>query len=382
MEHYLEKEFYDLFQNDKSVFEFMQKRCLDAIWYLDVETQKNQWISSKIWLDLGYEPETIDNSFEEWQKQIFPEDLEKARNAMTLHLKDSNTPYNVILRCKHKNGSTVYIESQAVKIIEKDGKPIRVLGVNTNVTAAVNYKKQKEKANLLDKKNKDLEQKNQTLTEFSYLTSHDLQSPLNTIISYLSILEDEKNSMNDLTKFSVEAIEKSAYRMKTFINSLLRYIVIGEDRQKETFKIFDVIEEIQTSLTALIKETKAEIVIKGTNFEVNNFRQDFYRVLFNLLNNALKYVSKEETPQIKITLKEEGKNYLFTVADNGIGIEEKHFDIIFQAFKRLHSKDDYEGTGIGLAECKKIVDLHKGSIWLESEIDKGSTFYVSIPKTS
>lgn len=103
-------------------------------------------------------------------------------------------------------------------------------------------------------------------------------------------------------------------------------------------------------------------------------------MLFNLVNNALKYINTEETPNILITIKELDDTYEFSVTDNGIGIEEKHFDTIFQAFKRLHSKDDYEGTGIGLAECKKIIELFKGKIWVTSELGKGTTFYVTIPK--
>ena len=377
--NYLVKEFLELFKNNVTV-KILQAKFFDAFWYLDLENG-NQWISPRLWTFVGYENLKLQQTYKKWLEIVDSEDLENAKKIMKLYLKDDSSEYKVILRCKHKDGSTVYVESQAIQIIKKDGKPIRVLGVNKNITEAVNYKNQKVKSNILDKKNKDLEKKNQQLTEFSYLTSHDLQSPLNTIISYLSILEDEKAHMNEITQFSFEAINKSAYRMKTFIKSLLQYIVIGEDRETEVFKIHNVLEEITTSLTSLIKETKAEIHIEGDDFEINGHRQDYYRILFNLVNNALKYISKQDTPQIRINLKETAKNYEFTVSDNGIGIDEKDFDIIFDAFKRLHSKDEYEGTGIGLAECKKIVNLNNGNIWVTSEIDKGSTFYVSIPKS-
>lgn|GEM_PF-2970488 len=376
----LEKEYRDLLKKDKFVLNYIKNKCLDSIWYLDLENPNRQWISDNIWLELGYKLTDKNASLENWKNHIYPEDLINAEKKLIKYINGKSNRYEVILRCKHKNGSTIYLESKAIKIIEKNNKPNRVIGYNANVTSAVNYKRKIKETNKLSKKNKDLEEKNKSLTEFSYLTSHDLQSPLNTIISYLSILDEERDNMNEITNVSVDAIKKSAYRMKTFINSLLKYIVIGEDRVAEHFNIYEIIEEVKTSLFSLIKEKNAQITVKGINFETKGYKQDYYRVLFNIINNALKYTEVEKIPKILINIEEKNDVFKFSISDNGIGIEKKHLDIIFEAFKRLHSKDDYEGTGIGLAECKKIIDLNKGKIWVDSVLGKGSTFNFTFSK--
>lgn len=380
MTNYLEKEFYELIQNDKSIFDFIQQKSIDGVWYWDLNNPDNEWLSDKFWTDLGYDPITKKNKSHEWKKHIFPEDLVIAESSLKRHIEDPSVPYDIIIRYKHKNGSTVYIHSKALAIIDKEGKPYRVLGVRNNITEAMLGKHEREINEKLKKTNRELEHKNQSLKEFSYLTSHDLQSPLNTIISYLSLLNEEKKDMSDIAKLSIENIEKSTYRMKDFVTSLLNFVVIGKNEIRESFCIKNVIDESLESLESKIKRRKAFIKIEvPKEFSFTGNKRNIQRVFFNLIENSLKYAKENNDIKISIKGKKYNDHYLFSIADNGIGISENDVEIIFNPFKKLHSKDDYEGHGIGLAECKKIIELHYGEIWVKSVFNEGSTFYFKLP---
>lgn len=380
MKNYLEKEFYELIKRDKRIFEYIQKKATDGIWYWDIENPDNEWLSDEFWTDLGYDPRKMESNAHAWKNHIFPEDLKLAETSLQNHVDDPNIPYEIIIRYKHKNGSTIYIHSEALSIIDKNGKPYRVLGVRKNITKAIEYKLEKENSYKLNALNQKLKRQNDTLKEFSFLTSHDLQEPINTIISYLSLLNESKKNMDDVSKLSLSVIEKSAYRMKDFVTSLLNYIVIGNERECEEFYISEIFESVQESLEALILNKKGTIILEFEDFKVNTFKNDIHRLIYNLIENGLKYSRTNVNSFIKVSVIENKKNYTFSFLDNGIGIEQQYNKVIFKAFKRLHSKDEYEGTGIGLAECKKIIQLFNGKIWVESVYGKGSTFQFSIPK--
>lgn len=228
---------------------------------------------------------------------------------------------------------------------------------------------------------KDLERKNQELQEFTYITSHDLQEPLNSIISFSELLEEEQpQDTSDIFKECVRVISSSAVRMKNFISSLLDYSRIGREVDKSAIDVRNLVEDLKTDLNELIVNTQSSIVYVGAPIKVEAFKADFYRLFQNLIVNAIKYTAKDVKPEIEIDVQELKGSYKFSVKDNGIGIGEKHHESIFEVFKRLHNRDDYPGTGIGLAHCKKIVELHGGDIWVASEVGKGSTFYFTIPR--
>lgn len=243
-----------------------------------------------------------------------------------------------------------------------------------NVTAL-----ERAKEELQEKK--DLERKNKELQEFTYITSHDLQEPLNSIISFSQLLEEEQpQDTSDIFKECVRVISSSAMRMKNFIFSLLEYSRIGHETGKSEIDIRALVEELKTDLNELIINTQTLIVYIGAPIKVEAFRADFYRLFQNLIVNAIKYTAKDVNPEIEIDVQELKGSFKFSIKDNGIGIGEKYHESIFEVFKRLHNRDDYPGTGIGLAQCKKIVELHGGDIWVNSEEGKGSTFYFTILK--
>ncbi len=234
----------------------------------------------------------------------------------------------------------------------------------------------------------ELSQKNEDLEQFAYIASHDLQEPLNTISSFIGLIKNDYSAQfDDLGNQSLEFIEEASERMNKLINVLLEYSRIGKTRNFTQVDCNKIVHDLEKDIYALIHRKKASITYKnlptvmGSEIEL--------RLLFqNLITNALKFCAEDISPTLAIEVSEtvssenpNEKMWQFAFSDNGIGIQKDHQERIFSIFQRLHTKDQYKGTGIGLAHCKKIVGIHKGTIWVNSKINKGSTFYFTIPMT-
>ncbi len=190
---------------------------------------------------------------------------------------------------------------------------------------------------------------------------------------------------NKLEKYPDEEINQymrlitgGANRMSNRIYDLLDFSRLGKDMIKSETDCNISLNEVLMDLTAIIEESDAEIIIEKLPL-INC--GDLKVVFQNLIINAIKFKKEDIPPVILISAFDTGKEFLFTIKDNGIGIEKEYYDRIFIIFQRLHTRTEYDGTGIGLSLCKKIVELHGGNIWVESEFGKGSTFYFTIPKT-
>ena len=225
----------------------------------------------------------------------------------------------------------------------------------------------------------ELTRSNAELEQFSYVASHDLQAPLSTIAGYAQLLE--KRCYNQLdaqgNKF-LRNIVNSCERMQALIDDLLEYSRVG--RSEKPFDLIDcnlVFEDACANLQLAIRQDRASV----TRGDLPRVRGDSFQLLQlfqNLIGNAIKYRSSE-APMVHVGASRQGDSWVFSVQDNGIGIAEQYHPRIFQLFQRLHSQKQYSGTGIGLAICQRIVDRHGGRLWVESEPNRGSTFYFSIP---
>lgn len=255
-----------------------------------------------------------------------------------------------------------------------ENKFVYMIGYGIDVTEL------KETQHQLERQNKTLVEKNQELERFTHVASHDLQEPLLSLISYSKLLEDEYSDvLDDEGKLFVQFINKSATRMRTLISGLMEYTRIN---RKESVVFSDLnllLEEVQDDLTERINNYNAIINVK--ELPKINCYPTFVRILFqNLISNAIKFTNKDSIPIINISCKERNSDWLFLVEDNGIGINFKDIEEIFLIFKRLHNEKTYSGSGIGLAHCKKIVEIHNGEIWVESVVGKGSIFNFTISK--
>jgi len=224
----------------------------------------------------------------------------------------------------------------------------------------------------------ELELKNQEVEQFAYVASHDLREPLRTINSYVEIIQERYQGKldKDADKY-LEAVHKSTIRMQELIHDLLEYSNIDKDKARLEIDCNVLLTELLQDMSTSIQDSKAKITVEPLP-TILGFRSGVKSLFQNLITNAIKFQKTSETSVINISAKHEGKEWIFAVRDNGIGIDEKYYPKLFVIFQRLHSRNEYPGTGIGLAQCKKIVDLHGGKIWVESEVGKGSTFYFTL----
>jgi PAS domain S-box-containing protein len=226
----------------------------------------------------------------------------------------------------------------------------------------------------------DLERSNKELEQFAYVASHDLQEPLRMVASFTQLLEERyKDQLDQDAKEFIRFAADGANRMRSLINDLLAYSGVGaRGKPLEPTDCHAALGQAITNLSMVIEENQA-IVTSDQLPTVMTDALQMVPLFQNLIGNAIKFRG-EESPRIHVSVQEKGNEWVFSVKDNGIGIAPQFSERIFVAFQRLHSREKYPGTGIGLAICNKIVDRHGGKIWVESELGKGSTFYFTMPK--
>jgi signal transduction histidine kinase len=228
---------------------------------------------------------------------------------------------------------------------------------------------------------KELEFSNSELEQFAYVASHDLQEPLRMITSFLTLLEKKYSDIIDNKgKQYIHFAVDGAQRMRQIIYDLLDFSRVGRTEDKlEKVNLQSVVTDIIKLYKNQIEKQHAAIVF--TNLPtLQTFKVPIRQVFQNLIANGLKYQAPDNRPAISISYKEFDNEWIFSVKDNGIGINPEHFDKIFIIFQRLHNREIYNGTGLGLAVTKKIIENLGGKIWVESEESKGSIFHFTLPK--
>ena len=275
-----------------------------------------------------------------------------------------------------KDGTPIFIDSTVVEMKDSNDNVRGWVAVNRDISRRKKYEKE------LEKIIEELKRSNEELEHFAYVASHDLQEPLRTIASFTQLLEYRyKNKLDSDADEFMDYIVEAAKRMKDQIEGLLEYSRVAT--KGEDFKLVDLNEILDITLQnlyTLIKESKAKIIFDNLP-SVWGDEGQLERVFQNIISNAIKFRKLEEPLIINVVynISEDNKEYVFSIKDNGIGIEEEYLDRIFTIFQRLHTRDVYDGTGIGLSIVKRIAERHGGRIWVESSFGKGSTFYFTLP---
>lgn len=273
-----------------------------------------------------------------------------------------------------RQGNRIYVEVSTSPIRDESGNVVQVVHVQRNITERKLAEQDRER--LLS----DLARSNKDLEQFAYVASHDLQEPLRMVASYVQLLEKKyKGKLDEKASTYMHFAVDGAQRMQKLVEGLLTYSRVTTRRAEfspvDVNKIFSL---AVANLSATIQESRAEIT-KDDLPMVSADETQLVQLFQNLIGNGVKYRKSSTRPRVHVSAKRDEKEHLFSVHDNGIGIEQEYYDRIFQIFQRLHTREEYSGTGIGLAICKRIVERHRGRIWVESTPEKGSTFFFTIP---
>jgi PAS domain S-box-containing protein len=273
------------------------------------------------------------------------------------------------------------IEFKDGRIFDRYSMPQKMNGkVVGTVWNFIDVTDQKISEKNLKQKSEELIHINSELEQVVYVASHDLREPLRTILNFSKLLESKYSQELDKgAKEYLNFIKSAGSKMEMLIIELLDFSRVGQNITFEVVDLNKILKEVLIDLDASINESNAIITIDKLPVLTGN-EIKLKQLFQNLISNAIKFSKKNIKPEIDIHVKEKETEYLFSIKDNGIGIEEHNIGKLFVIFKRLNNANDYPGTGIGLATCKKIVLLHNGKIWIESELGVGSTFYFTIPK--
>ncbi|WP_114751012.1 PAS domain S-box protein [Pleomorphovibrio marinus] len=356
---------------------------LDAIW--DWNIIDNKVFKGEGYYTLfGYEPHEKSSSLDVWTSRIHSEDLEKVKSSIGEVLDQPNqSKWQSEYRYLKKNGEYATVVDRGIIIRDKNGKAIRMVGSMMDVTQRKAYENSLKELNLtLEKQTAELATSNAELEQFAYVASHDLQEPLRMVSSFLTQLNNKySHKLDDRGLTYIGFAVDGAKRMRNIILDLLDYSRIGKgDEEMVELDMQELVEEIMLLHQSTIKEKKAKITM-GKLPVLKNYKTPVMQVMQNLIGNALKYSRPEGTPRVEINAEFKDNRWVFAISDNGIGIEEEYFDKIFVIFQRLHTKEEYSGTGMGLAIVRKILENLGEKIWLTSEPGKGSTFYFTLNTT-
>ncbi len=303
---------------------------------------------------------------------IHPDDADKT-------IREMNEPFSPGKIKKHQ--FRIITPEGKVKWVESYAKRINYEGGKANFVTVVDITPIKEaQLMLLDTVN-ELRRSNEELQNFAYVASHDLQEPLRMVSSYVQLLKRRFGDRMgpDADEFIGYAVD-GAERMRKLINDLLEYSRIGtKGREFGKVDVNSVMEDVERNLKNVIEKNEAQIIKKNLPV-INADEVQMVRLFQNLVSNAIKFAKKGRKPVIKISAEKKGSSRLFAVADNGIGIKKEYFNRIFEIFQSLHGKEEYSGTGIGLTICRKIIERHRGNIWVRSTPGKGTVFYFKIPE--
>jgi len=364
-------------------FEKVTEATDDAIWDWDIANQ-TYYRSKAIERFFGKDAAGLFPESTMWSKDHFhPEDRANIKSSFYEAIANPLvTRWELEYRVINELGETLYVFDRAVIYRNNEGKAIRIVGAMTNISERKRMSlKLSELNESLQQYTSELERSNEELEQFAFVASHDLQEPLRMISSFMDQLQRKYGDLLDEKGHEyIHFATDGAKRMKQIILDLLDYSRANKPTEgKEEVDMNEVLSEFKELRRKLISEKIASIK-SGDLPTLNTYKAAITQILHCLLDNALKYSIEGTPPIVEIDVAEKEKEWEFSIKDNGIGIEPQFFGKIFIIFQRLHNRDEYKGTGIGLSIAKRHIEFLGGRIWLESAPGEGTVFYFTIPK--
>ncbi|MEB2779287.1 PAS domain S-box protein [Algoriphagus sp. C2-6-M1] len=363
-------------------FEKVAQATTDAIW--DWDLLSDTFTRSNGFEELfGYKVSKNLTSSDFWEDSFFPEDMPGIQESLKSCLKDPEAEFwQHQYRIIHSEGEIKTVIDKGVIIRNEVGEVVRMVGAITDITDRIKHEEELNKLNqILRGHIKELQTTNEQLEQFAFIASHDLQEPLRMISSFLNQLERKyKDQLDSKAHQYIYFATDGAKRMKQIILDLLDYSKAGKTQDVlESIDLGELVDGYKLLRRKVIKEKSAVITMEDLPV-LDCFKAALIQTLHCLLDNAIKYSRHDLPPKITIAAYQQGDYHIIRIEDNGIGIDPQFFDKIFIIFQRLHKRDQFDGTGIGLSIAKKHVEAWGGEIWLESQVGQGSVFYFSIPK--
>ena len=382
-------------EKSEEKFRLLADSMPQHIWTSDINGNLNYYNQS-VYDYSGLTPEQVDK--DGWIQIVHPDDREE--NIKTWN-ESVTTGKNFLMehRFRRHDGVFRWQLSRAIPQLDEHGTIQMWVGTSTDIEDQKNFAQElerqvNERTRQIAKNNIELEKMNKELQSFAYISSHDLQEPLRKIqIFSAQILESEVANLSDSGKDRFRRMQNSANRMHTLIEDLLAYSRTGTaEKSFEQYDLTKIVDDVKEEMQEELFQQKVIIEMSG-ECNVNVISFQFRQLLYNLISNAIKFTKPNQQPHIKIDcVKEKGINFKderllpnanywhISFSDNGIGFEDQYNQKIFEVFQRLHGKKEYQGTGIGLAIVKKIVENHAGIITAKGEVDKGATFDIYLPE--
>lgn len=310
---------------------------------------------------------------------IFPESVTSSKwRSLHQRVLSGEKLYENKERIQNIDGSYRWVSWNLIPWYNEPGEIGGIIMFTADVSSEVEYSKKLEKE--VKERTKELESVNKELEAFSYSISHDLRAPLRSINGFTDILiEEYSNSMDDEGKRLIGIVKDSALMMGKLIDDILGFSKLG----KKSIQVSDI--DMNILVESVCEEEKHRSINKNVVFSISDLPKAkgdlvlIKQVVVNILSNALKYSSKQEVIKIDIDFKIENNKVIYIFKDNGAGFSMDYHDKMFGVFQRLHTQSEFEGTGVGLAIVKRIINKHSGEVWAESEIGKGATFFISLP---
>ncbi|WP_439504356.1 PAS domain S-box protein [Sediminibacterium sp.] len=366
--------------NDR--FNLVAKATNDLIWDWDILTGETLRLGSAFFENLGYVKNFTFTNKLLWLDLIHPEDLNRVEDKRNAIFDDpTQTYWEDQYRCKRADGTYAIVYDRGYIVRTSNGVALKMIGSTQDISKLKQTEIELAELNQqLTIQAKDLALSNKELENFAYIASHDLQEPLRMISSFLSQIEKKYGEILDEKgkKYIFFAVD-GAKRMRQIILDLLEFSRVGrQELKEELINVRGVLDDILDLYKKQIEEKNAVFEI-GSMPMIITYKATFRQIMQNLISNALKYQQSNNHPIINIKCQQENSYWKFSIQDNGIGIEAEFHDKIFEIFQRLHSKEAYSGTGIGLAIVKKIIEGQGGKIYLVSKKGEGSIFNFTLP---